>query len=236
MPACENCGAQFVSKASAAKYCQHSCYVEKSRQEAAESLVARFWAKVHKTETCWFWTGNRVGKMGHGQYAQPRGADGKVRPVYAHRFAWTITHGDIPDNLCVLHKCDVPVCVRPDHLFLGTQPDNLADARAKGRLRDGAHRIKVSDADMADICRRYVPRHNGKQLAAEYGITLVHLLRIINGTARVKRVPVPVLEPVRFVLLPVQGDLHLGPQSHASAVSASMQSGGDRFRFEVRPV
>lgn len=109
--------------------------------------------------------------------------------------------------MCVLHQCDVAICVRPDHLFLGTQPDNLNDARRKGRLVDGRHLIKVSDGGMADICRRYVPRKNGKQLAAEYGITLVSLLRIVAGTQRVKRVPAPVLERVPHVQVPVMDEV-----------------------------
>lgn len=209
LSACGWCGKDFGSKASGARYCSHACYVEKSRQNAADGLIARFWAKVHQTDGCWLWMGARGDRFGHGAFSYRSEPSGPQHHVYAHRFAWTITHGPILDNLCVLHRCDVPACVNPDHLFLGTQPDNLLDARQKGRLVPGRHLIKVSDAGIADIQRRYVPRHNGKQLAAEYGITLVSVLRIVNGTQRQPKAPQPVLERVPHVLLPVRGDLHV---------------------------
>ena len=103
--------------------------------------TSRFWAKVNKTETCWVWIGARA-SYGYGSL---RSGGHKGRLEKAHRISWEIHFGPIPDGLLVLHHCDNPPCVRPDHLFLGTQSDNMYDAVRKGRhvrpLGDLRHHI-----------------------------------------------------------------------------------------------
>lgn len=89
-------------------------------------LAEHFWLKVDRTGDCWLWQATRRPK-GYGTYYINR------YPALAHRVAWELTNGPIPAGLDVLHHCDTPPCVRPTHLFLGTQSDNFADAKSKGR-------------------------------------------------------------------------------------------------------
>lgn len=107
-----------------------SCTTAASRTPLAE----RFAAKVHKTDGCWLWTGATT-STGYGHLTKG-GHDG--RPVKAHRLAYELANGPIPDGLEVCHHCDTPLCVRPDHLFLGTRRENLGDAMRKGRMATGA--------------------------------------------------------------------------------------------------
>lgn len=87
--------------------------------------LERFWAKVAKDDGCWLWTGST--SRGYGYFS----IGGRLRS--AHRVSWSLEHGPIPAGLYVLHRCDVRACVRPAHLFLGTQVDNMRDCVAKGR-------------------------------------------------------------------------------------------------------
>lgn len=91
----------------------------------------RFWAKVDLSGECWVWTGSRAGGTKVGGYGRFY-LHGRVMP--AHRRAWELTSGPIADGLLVLHRCDNPPCVRPDHLFLGSYRDNMLDASAKNRI------------------------------------------------------------------------------------------------------
>jgi len=95
-------------------------------------LEDRFWAKVIKNDDgCWGWTGGTA-KFGYGSIRDWK--DGN-RLWLAHRLSWTLHNGAIPQGMAVLHRCDNPPCNRPDHLFLGTKADNVADMIAKGRER-----------------------------------------------------------------------------------------------------
>jgi len=78
---------------------------------------------------CWNWNRYRM-PTGYGQI----GTEGS-KPEMTHRVSWKLFKGPIPDGLWVLHKCDNPACVNPDHLFLGTHTDNMKDCVKKGRFR-----------------------------------------------------------------------------------------------------
>ena len=101
------------------------------RPKSRLALVDRFWSKVEKGDgaKCWLWTA-AVNDAGYGIIGIGGRRDGVER---AHRLSWMLYHGPIPAGLVVCHRCDVPACVKPEHLFLGTLSDNHQDMRAKGR-------------------------------------------------------------------------------------------------------
>lgn len=96
-------------------------------------LEERFWNHVVKTEGCWVWVGN----TNHDGYGLVRPGNGVRLWKKAHRVAWELQHGSIPDDQCVLHTCDNPPCVRYDHLFLGDRDTNAKDRQKKGRTLNG---------------------------------------------------------------------------------------------------
>lgn len=98
----------------------------------------RFWEKIEKTPTCWLWRGGRVGSSDvsagrYGRFATST-TRGNVVLVLPHRFSWELHFGPVPAGLQVLHACDEPACVNPDHLMVGTARANVLDAIRKGRM------------------------------------------------------------------------------------------------------
>jgi hypothetical protein len=126
----------------------------------------RFWEKVVRlpvgsVNACWVWAAVK-NKQGYGQFRVGR------KMVLAHRFSWFLTHGK-ESEVCVCHRCDNPSCVRPDHLFEGSNSDNIADRVAKGRSgRGGGRPRSLSDEDIASIRNDTRPR---KAVGADWGIS-----------------------------------------------------------------
>lgn len=103
------------------------------------SLECRFWSKVYKTANCWFWVGNRNLKDGYGRIWTNR------KNRRAHIVSWELHHKTtFPDGKSGLHTCDIKQCVRPDHVFPGTEKENCADSAKKGMHRGRLPRRELS--------------------------------------------------------------------------------------------
>jgi hypothetical protein len=151
--------------------------------------LGRFWKHVDATGSCWIWTGART-PYGYGAFGVRR--NGLWKPIRSTRYSYMLRYGKIPDGLHVLHVCDNTACVKPEHLFLGTQADNLRDMTEKGRRRwnnpkgknsgetNGRHKLTRKQVD--EIRSRYIPRIlTQRQLAREYGVDQSLVCDIVNN-------------------------------------------------------
>ena len=132
--------------------------------------MEKFYKKVHKTDSCWLWTGN-INIRGYGVFWF-RGKKSNL----AHRASYIIHKGEIPDGLCVCHTCDIRHCVNPDHLWLGTRKDNNQDCVRKGRLnsREGTKnpRSKLTESQVKEILTSDLSL---KELAENFNVTDKHI-------------------------------------------------------------
>lgn len=140
------------------------------------SALQRFWSRVDKSGDCWMWTGSLTEK-GYGAFTAE--IDGH-KFWRAHRFAWFLNNGPILWDQQVLHTCDQRACVNPDHLFLGTNAENMADKVAKGRHKPGEqhHNAKLTDEKVKYILSS--PK-NAMELSKELGVHNSQIYRIRKG-------------------------------------------------------
>ena len=152
------------------------------KREAVLKLLVN---KVEKTQQgCWEWVGGKTN--GYGSFRLPDVCEGAK--ILAHRASWVVFKGKaISDGLFVCHHCDNPKCFNPDHLFLGTQMDNIQDCKEKGRLITGtaSHFSKYDDKDLMSVVELLGEGKTGKEIKALTGISTTHISRIRRGYTRV---------------------------------------------------
>lgn len=141
-------------------------------------IISRFLNKVIKINGCWIWSACLKNTKSYGRMRIAR------KTQTAHRVSYQIFVGDIPDGICVCHKCDTPACANPNHLFLGTHSDNTKDAFQKGRLCDlslyqkKGHRTNASVTDdialliKQDIKSGIKPIHISKNRNVKYDLVM----------------------------------------------------------------
>lgn len=140
-----------------------------------------FWEKVKENVTtgCWEWQGFKI--KGYGQVT--RRYNGFCYVYKAHRYSYSLYKGQIADGLLVLHTCDNPKCVRPDHLFLGTQQDNIDDMYSKGRNVNRVGNLSNNvwlNEDKIKIIRALYPYIKQGTLANFYKVHVATISAIIN--------------------------------------------------------
>lgn len=148
-------------------------------------MSIRFWNKVEKTNTCWLWKGAKD-KQGYGQFKINK------KQIKAHRVAWTLLHGEIPDKFIIMHSCDNPPCCNPDHLKLGTPKDNAMDRSLKGRSYGGGPKLpakgeKNGSAKLTEIQVKHLRQlfKNGvskRALSEIFNVSRTNIKNIVNNT------------------------------------------------------
>lgn len=145
-------------------------------------IIERILAKTRKTETCWIWTGS-VTNSGYGQIKIGNRKDpGGRRGKRVHRLLYEAIHGDISEDVVCCHKCDVRLCVNPDHIFLGTREDNQKDMASKGRAAKGERNgfSKLTEDQVKEI-KSLLGKKMQKEIATKFGVRQNLISRISTG-------------------------------------------------------
>lgn len=162
-------------------YCSHRCHIEHQRDNA-ESVILRLCTKYKNGPSgCMNWVG-WLNPQGYGKLTIGSLADGSKRVVFAHRLAASIWLGfDLNSPLKVCHDCDNPRCINPDHLFIGTMADNIADRDAKGRASGP---WKLADCDLRSLRADYQSGVDQHELAIRYGLCYGYVRCLVHRRRR----------------------------------------------------
>lgn len=147
-----------------------------SKKLSPEDNSRHFWSKVIKGEgdQCWGWNGPHF-STGYGMF------NVNSIPITASRKMWMEVHGDIPKGMVICHKCDNRKCVNPNHLFIGTQRDNIADMVSKGRGKtrfNGHPAAKIIGEDFEKCKQLILSGENPRKIAADFGVHIASIYKI----------------------------------------------------------
>ena len=138
-----------------------------------------FWQHVDKSGDCWIWMGATT--RGYGQTTIDK------KHGYAHRFSWEFANGSIPNKKIICHKCDTPRCVNPEHLFIGTQADNIKDAIKKGRTKYKASfgskngNSRLTELAVKDIKKQYAGGKTLREVANAIGVSKSTVWNVVSN-------------------------------------------------------
>lgn len=141
--------------------------------------IERFFEKVEKTSSCWLWKAHKNQK-GYGMFHYKK-------DMSAHKFSYLLHKGDVPKTMFVCHKCDTPSCVNPEHLWLGTNKENVQDSKDKGRnIRPTArgslnHNSKLDETSVREIKNLLKEGMNKKEISRRFKISYPTILNIWNN-------------------------------------------------------
>ena len=143
----------------------------------SEDQAARFRSNIVVAGECWEWTGSKA-RWGYGMFAV-RISPGVHASVRAHRLSWAFANGRHPGDMCICHRCDNTKCVRPDHLFIGTQSENHKDMQRKRRNARGsscgsAVLNEQTAKEALDALKEHGPRHVARMFGVDHS-TIISL-------------------------------------------------------------